>query len=983
MSFSGTPLGQGRRLDHNTFLGKPPSTGAVPPSYAYGAPTLGSRSPPKPTSPSRDGGRHPDEENEPALARFARLKQRESALDPAHRPGAPKIITSPNPEHWSVKDTSVKIATAFSQAANGDMSASYNHNNSWASTSRTNVVPRSTSVEYEASAPTTINRKLAPPPDRFNRNPNGVRKPLSKTTSIRHVPDSEGEEDSVGANGRGKSPFEQGVNFAKQALSAAAFYVRQRSHEPEETSGEQRSVNGTNNGNDSSYDYAAEETAFQSQKKTAAAHKRNRMSTDNKAYKPSASSEEESELSEGGKTKRRRRKMKKGPLGGPLTSLPTFGADKRRKKKGRASKGNIGGPEGEESESEEDNTQVENQSQTSQQRNSVLRTTNPPQSRASVSRLSQEPSLQHDPDDSLLSAEQGLHSIPEVEEELLTAEPVRASSQQRRGRSRTPAPYAQPSAPFSIGGLLGRIVHVVIKLFVWFFSGMLSFLSMLTFLFGQVFGTTFDVILRRPAAWARGAGPLLKYLVPGLVLVASWYALQSIPIASYIPELSFPSRSPTYQSPGVPPVDIADFSERLLRVEKVLTGLSATTEQVKARSEDGDKNFSKLRSLLKSLEDRLEVETNKVRDAEAKSRDAVRKSINGVKHDVEILQAQLTAQQKQDQKTPGDITDEEARAKLNALEKRVGGVEGDVKEALELGKKVATAPPPAAAPTVPGAAWWNKLATGAGSKTGLQIKSSDGQDVTALISHLVDNAVTRVGKDGIAKADYAMHSGGARVVPSLTSPTLEIKPNGFTAQVMSLFTGSGSAIGRMPVVALHPDSHNGLCWPFAGQQGQLGVALAAPVFVEEVTVDHLSKDVAYDMRSAPREMEVWGMVEGKDNIGRLKAWKDERATRKEMGQVDEYESVVYPKTLPNHPEYIRLANFTYDIHAPQYVQTFPVDPEIKALGIDFGIVALRVLNNWGRDEYTCLYRFRVHGQRIGEIPEPYSGRVEDGSDASS
>ncbi|KAJ3510976.1 hypothetical protein NLJ89_g4374 [Agrocybe chaxingu] len=133
----------------------------------------------------------------------------------------------------------------------------------------------------------------------------------------------------------------------------------------------------------------------------------------------------------------------------------------------------------------------------------------------------------------------------------------------------------------------------------------------------------------------------------------------------------------------------------------------------------------------------------------------------------------------------------------------------------------------------------------------------------------------------------------------------------------------------------------------------------------------------------PREMEVWGMVEGKDNIGRLKAWKDERAARKEMGQVDEYESVAYPKTLPKHPEYIRLANFTYDIHAPQYMQTFPVDPEVKALGIDFGIVALRVLNNWGRDEYTCLYRFRVHGQRIGEIPEPYSGRVEGGSDASS
>ncbi|KAF9043474.1 hypothetical protein BDP27DRAFT_742626 [Rhodocollybia butyracea] len=49
MSFGANPLGQGRRLDHNTvtFLGKPLSNGAkpnpqrIPPiSYAYGAPAL-------------------------------------------------------------------------------------------------------------------------------------------------------------------------------------------------------------------------------------------------------------------------------------------------------------------------------------------------------------------------------------------------------------------------------------------------------------------------------------------------------------------------------------------------------------------------------------------------------------------------------------------------------------------------------------------------------------------------------------------------------------------------------------------------------------------------------------------------------------------------------------------------------------------------------------------------------------------------------
>jgi SUN domain-containing protein 1/2 len=59
------------------------------------------------------------------------------------------------------------------------------------------------------------------------------------------------------------------------------------------------------------------------------------MSKDNKAYKPSQESEDESEWSDDGKTRRRRRKFKKGPAGGPLSSLPVVTADKRRRKKSR------------------------------------------------------------------------------------------------------------------------------------------------------------------------------------------------------------------------------------------------------------------------------------------------------------------------------------------------------------------------------------------------------------------------------------------------------------------------------------------------------------------------------------------------------------------------------------------------------------------------------------------------------------------------
>lgn len=327
------------------------------------APALGSRSPPKNPSPARDTQDHNEnDDDEPALSRFARIKQREATRDFSNRPGGPKVISSPpKPDKWAVKDTSVNIATAFTQAAAGeDMSTTYNSNNAWASTSRTSLpVPRSTSVEYEAAAPQATNRRLPPPPDKFNRSTIPARKPLSKTTSLRHVPDSEGEEEQSGVNVRGRSPFEQGLSFAKQALGAAAYYVRQRSREPEELSMErpQPSINGSANGNDSSYDYGAEEQAFQAHKRSTAAARRNRMSVDNKAYKPPRDSEDESEWSDGGKTKRRKRKLKKGPAGGPLSTLPVVSADKRRRRKGHGSTGNIF-EEDDESKSEDD-TQVD------------------------------------------------------------------------------------------------------------------------------------------------------------------------------------------------------------------------------------------------------------------------------------------------------------------------------------------------------------------------------------------------------------------------------------------------------------------------------------------------------------------------------------------------------------------------------------------------------------------------------------------------
>ncbi|KAL1949308.1 hypothetical protein VTO73DRAFT_8189 [Trametes versicolor] len=947
MSFSSTPLGQGRRLDHHTFLNKnnpnrapnPPLGRAIPTSYAYGAPTVGSRSPPKPDRaplPPQE-----DDPEEPALVRFARLKQREqNSQGQSSRPAGP----SPHPEKWSVKDTSVNIASAFYSAATTSFDttaeSSMNPNEAWASGIRKPMVPRSTSVEYEKETQSTVNRRLAAPPSRAQANAR-VARPVSKSASIRHVPDSEGEDDSR-ENGRGKTPLEQGIDMVKRMT----FFLRERSTEVEGES----MLNGNESTRDiSSYDYSAEEREFQAgtqkppSRRTVAAHKKNRISTDNKAYRPTMSDLDESDEDfedENGKRTRRKKAKKTGPAGGPLTSLPVAGYDKRRKKR-RGTKAN-GEPreDGDEGESSEEEDQISEQ----RSRRSVTPVQRAPSiARGSVPPMPRQPSLPPHYDSSgfetSMDIEGGLGPIREVDEE-----PPLIDGAIPRG----------PKASFSVGATLGRAVHGVLSAIFWVLR---TILGSIGWVFSTIFGFNY--------------APLAKTAVVGLTLWGAWYVLNSgmLDLGS-LPRLRSPHTP--YVPPDIPAGDLSAISARLQNLERVLAGVSSDVEKSLSYIEGDTRNHADLVGRVGSLESRVQKESARAQDSEAKSRASTSEGLNAVKKEISNLYKQIEAQREAEARRPNIGSDAEARAKLKALEERVGTVEGGVKEALEIGKSAVKSG--AVASNV--AQWWNKLATG--KTTGVTIKSSDGQDVTSLINQLVDAAVLRNSKDTLARVDYALHSAGAHIIPSLTSDTAEVRPQGVLSTFTGLLTGgSGFAIGRPPVTALHHEIHTGHCWPFPGSQGQLGVALAAPVYITDVTIDHVAKEVATDMRSAPRQMELWGLVEGQDNVGKYREWKASRAAAREEAEsrgepipANLIDDIVYPRSLPKSPEYVRIANFTYDIHSPDYVQTFPAREDIRELGIDFGVVALLVKSNWGK-EFTCLYRMRIHGEPVGEIPLPY------------
>ena len=140
-----------------------------------------------------------------------------------------------------------------------------------------------------------------------------------------------------------------------------------------------------------------------------------------------------------------------------------------------------------------------------------------------------------------------------------------------------------------------------------------------------------------------------------------------------------------------------------------------------------------------------------------------------------------------------------------------------------------------------------------GASSSVTIKSTKGEDITSLLTDLIDAALLRYSKDTIARPDYALFTAGARVIPSITSDTFVLSMPGWWGRTV---LGRKAVEGRSPATALHPDITVGNCWPFAGGQGQLGVLLNRRVRVEDVTVEHASADVALDTSTAPREVQV-------------------------------------------------------------------------------------------------------------------------------
>uniref|UniRef100_A0A8B9FC85 Sad1 and UNC84 domain containing 2 n=1 Tax=Amazona collaria TaxID=241587 RepID=A0A8B9FC85_9PSIT len=203
---------------------------------------------------------------------------------------------------------------------------------------------------------------------------------------------------------------------------------------------------------------------------------------------------------------------------------------------------------------------------------------------------------------------------------------------------------------------------------------------------------------------------------------------------------------------------------------------------------------------------------------------------------------------------------------------------------------------------------------------GVALQQGGTMGVTEEQVHLiVDQALKRYSEDRVGMVDYALESAGGSVINTRCSET-----HGTRTALLSLFGIPLWYHSQSPRVILQPDVNPGNCWAFRGSQGFAVIRLSSIIRPTAVTLEHIPRALSPKgtIPSAPKDFAVYGLKEEREEEGLL------------------------------------LGQFTYN-HNGNPIQTFYFEDD--TIG-PYQLVELRVLSNWGHLEYTCIYRFRVHGE---------------------
>lgn len=194
-------------------------------------------------------------------------------------------------------------------------------------------------------------------------------------------------------------------------------------------------------------------------------------------------------------------------------------------------------------------------------------------------------------------------------------------------------------------------------------------------------------------------------------------------------------------------------------------------------------------------------------------------------------------------------------------------------------------------------------------------------DIRLYAKDVVEMEIARHSADGLGMVDYALGSGGAKVV-SHSEPFMNGKN----------YLPGRSNVHTTAQKMLEPSfGQPGECFAVKGSSGFVKVKLRTAIIPEAVTLEHVDKSVAYDRSSAPKDFQVRGWYQGPHDDSE----KDSNVMS-------------------------TLGEFSYDLDKSN-AQTFQLERTAQSRVVN--MVQLDISSNHGNLELTCIYRFRVHGRK--------------------
>ncbi|XP_022250811.1 SUN domain-containing protein 2-like isoform X3 [Limulus polyphemus] len=188
------------------------------------------------------------------------------------------------------------------------------------------------------------------------------------------------------------------------------------------------------------------------------------------------------------------------------------------------------------------------------------------------------------------------------------------------------------------------------------------------------------------------------------------------------------------------------------------------------------------------------------------------------------------------------------------------------------------------------------------------------------VKKIVRDAIYLYDADKTGLVDYALESQGGIIVSTRCSETYQMGIGQYRIFGIPIWHSYNS-----PRIVIQPGIHPGECWAFKGSYGYLVIKLSSFIRPTAFSLEHIPKSLSPkgSIDSAPKDFSVWGLQKETDLEGQL------------------------------------LGDYTYNEEGDplQYFVVKDQDPGY------FSLVELRIHSNQGNMEYTCLYRFRVHGVR--------------------